>query len=103
MPVTGSRRFTQLAGVAAVVAVVGVVGGSRAAAGTVNEAGGTLRLQLPAPTGPRLIGTRTLYLVDRSRRESLAPTSPRRRLVVQLWYPTATDGGVHSPYASPGI
>ena len=47
----------------------------------------TPRLSLPAPTGPHRVGTTSLHLVDDSRIDPLAPTSPVRELMVRMWYP----------------
>lgn len=100
---TAPKLFAQLASLAIVATVVGLVGGSTAAAGSAKESADTPQLQLPAPTGTQPIATATLYLRDRTRRDPLAPTRTRRRLVVQLWYPTATASGSHTAYMSPGI
>ena len=54
---------------------------------------------LPAPTGPSAVGTRVLFLVDRTR------PAPRgegagRPVVVQLWYPAVAGSGKGAaPYA----
>jgi len=44
--------------------------------------------KLPKPTGPYVVGTHILYLVDTSRNEENGPSpSGKRELVVQAWYP----------------
>jgi dienelactone hydrolase len=55
--------------------------------------------QLPKPAGPYPVGTRILNLTDPARDETHtgAPSGPRR-LVVQLWYPAATNRGLRAPY-----
>lgn len=60
-------------------------------------------LSLPSPTGPHRIGTVSLHLVDRSRRDPWVPSHPLRELMVQLWYPAArTVGFPHARYI-PGL
>jgi dienelactone hydrolase len=47
--------------------------------------------KLPAPTGRYPVGTRTLYLTDKSRVEMHEGARPgNREVVAQLWYPAAT-------------
>jgi predicted dienelactone hydrolase len=58
---------------------------------------------LPAPTGPYAVGTTVLYLVDHSRLEDGAPNpggepDHKRELMVQLWYPTTSNGGKRAAY-----
>jgi hypothetical protein len=56
------------------------------------------RLVLPTPTGRHAIGTHTLRLVDRSRRDPWVPTRPAREFMVQIWYPAErTDGRRRAP------
>ena len=54
---------------------------------------------LPKPTGSYPVGTRTLYLTDKSRRED-AVSDPRakRELVVQVWYPAESTNNHLAPY-----
>jgi Platelet-activating factor acetylhydrolase, isoform II len=53
----------------------------------------------PTPTGKYAVGTTSIYLVDRSRREQCDPaTTSDRSLVVQVWYPTTNTSGVKTPY-----
>lgn len=51
--------------------------------------------ELPLPPGPESIGTITAEIVDTSR-EEIYGTSPGgpRRLVVQVWYPSSSSGGI---------
>jgi predicted dienelactone hydrolase len=45
---------------------------------------------LPNPTGPYLVGTRTMYLKDTTRAEDDGgPSAMPRELMVQIWYPAA--------------
>ena len=56
------------------------------------------RFSLPAPTGQFAVGTTTLQLTDASRHEEhSSEAAARRRVVVQLWYPTAAHGRT-APY-----
>jgi alpha-beta hydrolase superfamily lysophospholipase len=56
-------------------------------------------IALLSPSGPFAIGTKTYSWVDRSRHEK-ASHNPKefRRLIVQVWYPARSQGGVTSPY-----
>ena len=58
-------------------------------------------LDVPAPTGAFDVGTRSIALTDRARREPEAPGKPRS-LVIQLWYP-AKAGGRSASYAAPAV
>ncbi|MEU8584308.1 alpha/beta hydrolase family protein [Streptomyces abikoensis] len=50
-------------------------------------------LRLPRPTGPYPTGVTTLYLVDRSRPDPLAPSIPVRELMVTVFYPARAVHG----------
>ncbi len=54
-------------------------------------------ISFPKPAGEYAIGTRSLHLVDESRRERLStdPLHPYRELMVQLWYPAQGDKDAH--------
>jgi dienelactone hydrolase len=56
--------------------------------------------KLPAPTGLYPVGTRTLYLVDSSRGNSLDADheAAGRDIVVQLWYPAVASNNKRAPY-----
>jgi predicted dienelactone hydrolase len=60
---------------------------------TVRDALSTVALKVPTPTGAFRVGTRSIALTDRARREPQVPNKPRS-LVIQLWYPA---GGGHRP------
>jgi predicted dienelactone hydrolase len=50
--------------------------------------------RLPEPTGPHLLGTTKLHLVDRTRPETFTPTpDDHRELMVQVWYPAKLEPG----------
>jgi predicted dienelactone hydrolase len=53
----------------------------------------------PAPTGPYLVGTKLIDLVDRSRIEFCDQSNTsNRELVVQFWYPSTSDVGSKNHY-----
>ncbi|MGY0235805.1 alpha/beta hydrolase family protein [Longispora urticae] len=56
---------------------------------------------LPAPTGPRPVGTLSTRLVDHSRRDPYAPGQRWRELMVQAWYPAAPAPGPRAAYLAP--
>ena len=58
-------------------------------------------LEVPAPTGRFHVGTRSIALIDRARREPEAPKQPRS-LVIQLWYPAAA-GTRPASYMPPAV
>lgn len=61
-------------------------------------------LWLPPPTGSAPVGTTTLHLVDRARRDPLAPGKRPRQLMVQLWYPAIPSRRLpHAPYLPPAV
>lgn len=48
----------------------------------------------PAPTGPHTVGSQVLYWTDTSRDEAFTQDpDDKRRLVVQVWYPTTPQTG----------
>jgi hypothetical protein len=46
-----------------------------------------VQLTLPAPTGPYLLGTISLHLVDDTRQDPFWSTAHNRELMVTLWFP----------------
>ena len=58
-------------------------------------------LEVPAPTGAFHVGTRSIALTDRARREPQVPTQPRS-LVIQIWYPAAA-GTRPASYMPPAV
>jgi predicted dienelactone hydrolase len=60
--------------------------------------------RLPRPSGPYEIGTLTYHWIDNERAEAFsAPSSDRRELMVQLWYPAAPSRNLpRAPYVEPG-
>ncbi|WP_248960159.1 alpha/beta hydrolase family protein [Sphaerisporangium perillae] len=53
---------------------------------------------LPAPTGPRPVGTTALHLTDTSRPDPWDLDVDARELKVTLWYPTKQREGERAPY-----
>ncbi|MEV6869027.1 alpha/beta hydrolase, partial [Streptosporangium subroseum] len=53
---------------------------------------------LPAPTGPRPVGTTALHLTDASRPDPWDLDVDARELKVTLWYPTEQREGARAPY-----
>ncbi|AEW94830.1 MULTISPECIES: alpha/beta hydrolase [Streptomycetaceae] len=91
----------------AVCAPAVAFGGGRAdarPAGATVAAGAAapVRLTLPAPTGPHQVGTVSLHLVDRARRDPWVATVPYRELMVDVRYPAAdADRYPRAPQFSP--
>ncbi|HKE87360.1 MAG TPA: choice-of-anchor D domain-containing protein [Vicinamibacterales bacterium] len=46
----------------------------------------------PAPSGPSIVGTKVLDLVDRSREDPYLANGTKRELLVRLWYPATVSG-----------
>ena len=53
---------------------------------------------LPEPTGPRPVGTTSLWLTDNSRPDPWALAVTARELMVSLWYPATSSDGGRAPY-----
>ena len=56
---------------------------------------------LPEPTGPRPVGTTSLWLTDTSRPDPWAAGVNTRELMVSLWYPAVPSDGRRAPYMTP--
>lgn len=100
------RRILALPAV--IAAVVLVAPAAAGAAGIpsplVTKAGATVRLVLPAPTGPHRIGTAALHLVDRSRPDPWVPEEVVRELMIQVWYPARDVRRLpRAPWVSPAL
>jgi predicted dienelactone hydrolase len=67
---------------------------------TAPRSSSSATLEVSAPTGAFHVGTRSIALIDRSRREPEAPKQPRS-LVIQIWYPAAagTRSALYMPRA----
>src|ERR1700756_2436457 len=63
--------------------------------------GGMHTPYLPEPTGPRPVGTTSLWLTDTSRPDPWAVGVTVRELMVSLWYPAATPDGRRARYMTP--
>jgi len=58
--------------------------------------------QLPRPTGPYSIGTKTFYLTDSSREERYGQQpGQKRRVAFQVWYPASSCTGKTAIYREP--
>src|SRR5215471_14646967 len=58
-------------------------------------------VQVPLPTGPYRVGTRTMYLMDAARRDPYAVNSATRELAVRFWYPSSAASTCRTaPYTS---
>lgn len=87
-------------------------GGTAAASGSASAAKATqtavvgqrgrVQLTLPAPLGPRRIGTTSLHLVDHSRQDPWASPASPRELMISLWYPARNSHGYRrAPWLPP--
>jgi dienelactone hydrolase len=103
-----ARRVSLVAGVVLVgaVAVTATVAAATTSATTTASRHGAARqltLAMPALTGPYRVGTRSLELVDRSRREPGSDGREPRSLVIQLWYPRTSGKGKAARYMPPKV
>jgi len=58
-------------------------------------------LSLPEPTGPRPVGTASLWLTDTSRPDPWVAKVTARELMVSLWYPATSPDGRRALYMTP--
>ncbi|MFF8290914.1 alpha/beta hydrolase family protein [Streptomyces sp. NPDC016309] len=58
----------------------------------------SVRLHLPAPTGPYAVGRDTLHLVDTGRPDPWVPEAGPRELMVTMYYPARPGGGRTAKY-----
>ncbi|WP_436961348.1 alpha/beta hydrolase family protein [Streptomyces sp. SudanB182_2057] len=93
------RRLLARAGAVAVLGATSTLGLAARASAVLTASTGSVRLELPRPTGPRPIGVTELHLVDRTRRGPWwagEAAAEFRELMVSIWYPadhtTAEDG-----------
>ncbi len=64
---------------------------------------GSAGLTLPAPAGPYQVGTVSLHLIDRSRRNPFAANPQYRELMTSIWYPADHAANYPlTPYMLPG-
>jgi dienelactone hydrolase len=89
---TGTRSAAALAGLCLLAATTGAAAGRAA-----STAPRVSAISLPALTGRSAVGTFSIDLVDRSRRDRTMP-SGHRELMVQLWYPAADAAGPMARY-----
>jgi dienelactone hydrolase len=58
----------------------------------------------PSPTGPSVVGTRVMPLVDSSRRDPYVANGTMRELLVRFWYPASLAQGCKlAEYTSPRV
>ncbi|WP_406440244.1 hydrolase [Streptomyces sp. NBC_01613] len=94
-----SRRATLLSAAAA-LALSAVP--ARAASAGPGKAG-SVRLTLPTPSGPYVVGTVSLHLVDASRCDPWITSQPYRQLMIGIRYPARTVAGYPAaPQMLPG-
>src|SRR6476620_11319343 len=98
-----TRRVSLAVGV--VLLSVIVVSAAAAATTTASTRRGAAEpvLHIPAPTGAYPVGTRSIELVDRSRREPGTNGPKPRSFVMQLWYPRAAGKGRREQYMPPKV
>jgi predicted dienelactone hydrolase len=106
-PVRRSRRVSRRASVTVAVVLVGAIAVSAAAAATATASTGHAAnepvLVITTPTGSYPVGTRSIELVDRSRREPGSKGTKPRSFVVQLWYPRSAANGRPERYMPPAV
>ncbi|MBT2386238.1 alpha/beta hydrolase [Streptomyces sp. ISL-11] len=59
--------------------------------------------EVPAPATKTPLGTKTLHLVDTSRRDPWKPAAGNRELMVTLWYPALPSRNSPAPYVSKSL
>ncbi|MFF4037037.1 alpha/beta hydrolase family protein [Streptomyces sp. NPDC001816] len=59
--------------------------------------------ELPAPTGPHPVGTRSLYLKDTSRPDPWKADVNYRELMATVWYPALHPSDREAPFMSPEL
>src|SRR5215467_11610773 len=58
----------------------------------------------PTPTGPSIVGTRLMQLLDSSRRDPYASNGTNRELLMRFWYPASlSEGCKPAEYTSPRV
>jgi predicted dienelactone hydrolase len=91
----------------AVAAAIAVLAGAATAATSAAQSPMPVALTLPAPSASTPIGTRSLHLVDRSRRDPFARARRDRELMVQLSYPatraTPEPPGAYMPAGTAAV
>ncbi|WP_181771124.1 alpha/beta hydrolase family protein [Amycolatopsis pittospori] len=69
---------------------------------TPSASAAPVRLGLPAPTGPYLVGSTDLHLIDHSRRDPWVP-GVTRELMLTVRYPALPSVKPKAPYMAPGV
>jgi hypothetical protein len=99
----GTRRVSLAAGVVLVSVIVVSAAAAATTAASTQPAAAEPVLVMPAPTGRYPVGTRSIELVDRSRREPGTNGTKPRSFVMQLWYPRAAGKGRREQYMPPKV
>lgn len=71
-----------------------------------SDLASTTSAAVPPPTGPSVVGTRVLHLVDQTREDPYLNNGTRRELAVRLWYPASlkpNQGCTPAEYTSPAV
>jgi EmrB/QacA subfamily drug resistance transporter len=93
-----TRRVPLVVGVGVISVIVASTTASAATTPSTRHGAVEPVLVMPALTGPYPVGTRSIELVDRSRREPGTTGGKPRSFVIQLWYPRAAGKGRREPY-----
>ncbi|MBT2399861.1 alpha/beta hydrolase [Streptomyces sp. ISL-100] len=97
------QRFIRLAApLAALLGLLLVTGTPSASAAPAKPSvpAATTGPELPAPTGNRLVGSRTLHLKDTSRPDPWKPDTDFRELMATVWYPASRPSDRTAPFMS---
>jgi dienelactone hydrolase len=71
-----------------------------------SNLGDTTSAAVPAPTGPSIVGTRVLHLVDQTREDPYLNNGTKRELAVRVWYPASLKPDqtcAPAEYTSPAV
>ncbi|MEV0589254.1 lipase [Nonomuraea sp. NPDC050310] len=100
-PVLARRTAAAALGLAAALLPLAATSATATTGATTDAVAKPRELTLPAPTGAHRIGTRSVRLVDTSRRDPLVKAKPYRELMVSLWYPAADSPDPLAPHMAP--
>ncbi|MEV6315564.1 alpha/beta hydrolase [Streptomyces sp. NPDC051776] len=99
MPQRFIRLVAPLAALLGLLLVTGAPSASAAPAQPLTPATAT-GPELPAPTGNRPVGTRTLHMKDTSRPDPWKPDINFRELMATVWYPASVPSDRKAPFMS---
>src|SRR5205085_5749879 len=97
------RRVSRAVGVVLVSVIVVSAAAAATTTASTRQAAAEPVLVMQAPTGAYPVGTRSIELVDRSRREPGTNGTKPRSFVMQLWYPRAAGNGSRARYWPPKL